>query len=250
MYLWNIDKLIKDLKNDKLPPKNIRLYSILSPLLSIFNAIFFGVVLVIHQIIANIFKHFLSAPDPYITFYSKLGWFMGTFATCLTFLGFYLCYRTNKQGDGKDFFKRLACLSFPIYFHLTVYILAFITLILFFGFAFFQTKLLYFKYQLFLQSKSDSTIADVIHLALKDSLFESLLIKTAKKSSFLRTIFSAPIALIRIPLIPGKITAFLIEIRSNLLTIYPFLTILPPALAMTHYLVVRRMLRKVCGAKK
>jgi hypothetical protein len=250
MYLWNINKLVNDLKNNKLSTRYIRLFSALTPLLSIFNAIFFGVILISHQIISQVFAYFISTPDPNFIFYNNLGWFMGTVATCFTFVGFYLCYRTNQQGDGKNFFTRMACLSFPIYFNLTLYIIAILTIIVFFSFSFFLVKVLYFKYKLFTQIKASASLGESLQLALKDTPISNIIGQVSKKSGFLKAVFSTPGIILKIPLIPGKVSAFAKELRSSLFSIYPLLTLLPPALTLTHCLVVRRMLRKVCGAKK
>ena len=251
MYIWNIDKLVKDLKDEKLPARTVKLFSVLSPVLSIFNAILFSIILLTHQIISQIFANFLFKDDPYLVYYNKIGWFMGILATCFTFYGFYLCYKTNQKGDGKNFFKRLTCLSFPIYFQLTLFTLSLIMIFMCLGFLFFQFKIAYFKYMILLKSKTDVTIAEQIKSVVEGSPLESLIGKVPQnKRNFFKVIFGAPAAIARIPLLPGKISQFLNDLRSNLLSVYPFLTLLPPALALSHYLVVRRKLRKVCGAKK
>ncbi|MCF7900115.1 hypothetical protein K9K77_01265 [Candidatus Babeliales bacterium] len=251
MYLWNIDKLVEDLKNNALPEKKIKLFKIFSPLLSIFNTLFFSILLLTHQMIAYLFVDFLPKKDPYFSFYNRLGWTMGTLATCLTFFGFYLCYKINKQGDGKKFFERITCLSFPIYFNLTLYALACILLLLFVGFLIIQVKMMYFKYLIFLDSKTNINIAQALQCVIKDTPLEGLLGKIPNnKRNALLTICSAPLTLAKIPFIYGKVTLFLTDLRSSLLMLYPLLTIIPPALSLTHYLLVRRMLRRVCGITK
>lgn len=251
MYLWNIDKLIEDLKNNTLSKKKLLLFKIASPLLSIFNAFFFSILLLAHHMIASFFTDFLSQKDPFFIFYNRLGWAMGTLATCLTLFGFYACYKKNKQGDGKNFFERIACLSFSVYFHLTLYACAFILLVACSGFIIIQIKMMHFKYLIFLKSKTNINIAQTLHCIIKDSPLEYLFGKIpSHKKNALLAICAAPSMLAKIPFIYQNVTLFLADLRSSLLMLYPLLTIIPPLLSLAHYVIVRKMLHRICCATK
>lgn len=251
MYLWNINQLVSDLRNNKVTSRNNKFFSIAAPLLGTFNACFFSIVLVSHQFIAQIFANFISKKYAYLSFYNTLGWTMGTITTIITFIGFYLCYKVNKEGDGKNFFQRLAALSFHIYFNLTLYILSFITLLFFFGLIFIHVKIMYFKFQLFMNSQHDVNLAQTLQTALQDTPFKNVLGKLSKqKSGFFSVLFKAPATIVKIPFLPVKINSFIYELRTTILTIYPFLTCLPPVLSFLHYFLIRKMMKRVAHIKK
>lgn len=148
MYLWDIPDLIKDLRNNTIPEWKIRMYYALSPALSLLNGFFFGVILLGHHLVEYSFKGWLRKPHPSIEFYNYWGTTFGLLTVFIAFFGMYLCYRANKKGDGKDFWERMACLSFPINFHITMYALAILTALGLFAYFFLQAKITAFQYQL------------------------------------------------------------------------------------------------------
>ena len=245
MYLWNIDKLVTQLKNNTIPKWKVRFFYCVSPLLSICNTIFFSTLLLSHHFISNFFAHFLEGQDVQMGFYNKIALVTGTLTTVITFIGMYLCYRTNQKGDGKRFSERMACLSFPINFHLTVYVLALISAITIFGYLVLHGKIVLFKKQIFSLSKTGSTIGQAVKEALKDTPIKSIIPQVKKSTNFLGAIFKAPVTILRLPTIPGQINSFLKTLRATILVAYPVISLLPPTLSLCHYLVVRRMLKKI-----
>jgi hypothetical protein len=246
MYLWNINKLVDQLKADTLPIKEVYMFYVISPILSIANTFFFSFLLLSHQMIGNLFGNFLTQHDTNMIFYNRLGFLTGTLTTIITFIGFYLCYRANQQGDGRDFSKRMACLSFPINFHLTVYILALIGLATILGYLIIHGKITLFKEQVFSLSKTDSTIGQAIQQALSDTGAKTVIPPVAKTSpGFFKMLLKTPATILSLPSIPGKINEFLVTLRATALLGYPLLACLPPALCLCHYLLICRMLRKI-----
>lgn len=141
IYLWDIPDLIKDLKQNTIPQYQVDWYFILSPLLSILNGFFFGIILLGHHIVEYSFQGWLKKPHPAIEFYNYWGASFATFTVFVAVFGLYLCYKANEDGDGKNFWTRMACLSFPINLHITLYAIALLTIIGFFAYFFFQAKI-------------------------------------------------------------------------------------------------------------
>ncbi|MFS8506916.1 MAG: hypothetical protein EBU90_18095 [Proteobacteria bacterium] len=246
MYLWNINKLVDQLRTDTLPEKEVYLFYVMSPLLSIGNTLFFSFLLLSHQMVGNLFANFLKQHDTNMMLYNWLGFITGILTTLFTLIGFYMCYRTNQQGDGRDFSKRMACLSFPINFHLTVYLLALIGLATVLGYLIIHGKITLFKEQVFSLSQKDSTIGQALQQALQDTSIKPLVPAVVKKSpGFLKMLLKTPTTILSLPSIPGKINGFLVTLRATALLAYPLLACLPPALCLTHYLLIRKMLRKI-----
>lgn len=93
MYLWKVDLLVEDFKNNKVNQteqfKYMMLFSILMVLVS----------------------------DPYL--YISERYFLFDFintmvATLLTAWGVYYCFKINAKGDNNDFIVRLMCLGLPV----------------------------------------------------------------------------------------------------------------------------------------
>lgn len=245
MYLWNIDRLIARLKANNLSKHTVRLFYIISPMLSIFNSIFFGALLCSHQVISNFFAHFLEKPHPDMNLFNQLALASGITTTLITCIGLYLCYRTNNAGDGKDFKERMACLSFPINFHITVYILAMISITSLVIYLIMNGKIILFKNEILSLSKKDPSIGQALQEALHKTPLKPLVSEIKRSRGFLGKILGAPMTILRLPTIPGKINAFFKTIRATLLLGYPVLCALPPLMALCHYLILRRMIRKV-----
>jgi len=57
--------------------------------------------------------------------YAKIEYFLSIIdfiiAAIINIFGIWYLYHANNQGDGKDFFKRIICLSFPISLFVTVF---------------------------------------------------------------------------------------------------------------------------------
>jgi hypothetical protein len=241
MYLWNIDRLIENLRKNTISKKAKTVFYIFSPLVSIFNSFFFGALLCSHQVISNFFAHFLEQAHPQLSLYNMLALVSAVTTTLITFGGFYLCYQTNKAGDGKKFSERMACLSFPINFHLTVYVLAFLAIMTLIGYMILHGKIILFKNQILSLSKQDPSIGQ----ALQNSTLQSAVKIASRSKGFFDKVLDAPITILKLSAIPGKINTFLKTARASILVWYPLLCLLPPTLSLCHYLVLRRMIRKV-----
>lgn len=246
MYLWNINVLVEKLKTGTLSQKKAYLFYLLTPALSIGTSIFFSLLLFSHQFIEEFFTNFLQFKDANIALYNWIGFASGIITTMITGLGLLLCYLTNKQGDNKQFTKRMACLSFPINFHLTVYILAFITVLIGFGYLLILGKISIFKKEILFLVKSQATLGETLQEALRQTPFKEFVSKTVTQSKgIFGTLLSAPTLLLKLPSLPGKINTFITNIRASILIAYPIIAILPPLLSLCHYLLLRKFIAKI-----
>ena len=121
MYFWDISDLVEDLKQHRISSTQVKMYYVISPLLSMFNGVFFAALLFGHQMVEYSFHGWLKKQHPLLDFYNYWATMLTFLTIVITFGGIYMCYRANKRGDGKYFWNRLACLSFPINLHITVY---------------------------------------------------------------------------------------------------------------------------------
>ncbi len=224
MYLWDIRGLAHKIRYGKLSPTEATVYCFLSPLLSISSGFFFGFLLFSHQIIEYSFRGWLGENHPYMTYYNIWSIAMSIATITISFTGIYLCYRANKQGDGKDFWKRMACLSFPINFHIIIYSLATLSL---------AGIVLYFALQNTLASFQQSIWPTPTAAPAGEVVAQSV------------GWFARSMAFLKLPLAPLKIAPLLDEIRGMIMLGYPVLSFVPPLLSLSHYLIVRRMIRKV-----
>ncbi|MFT6765701.1 MAG: hypothetical protein ACJAZS_000586 [Alteromonas naphthalenivorans] len=148
IYLWDLPDLIKDLRTDTVPLWKIRIYYTLSPIMSITNGLLFSVLLFGHHIVEHTFKCWIRKPHASIQFYNYWGTSLGFLTVFIAFFGMYLCYRENKKGDNKNFWARMACLSFPVNFNITMYSIALLGSVSFISYFFFQAKIVAFQEQM------------------------------------------------------------------------------------------------------
>lgn len=226
IYLWDIRGLAHKIRQGKLSKKEVALYCFLSPFLSISSGIFFGFLLFSHQVIEYSFRGWLGESHPYTHFYNIWSLSMSALTIIISFSGIYLCYRANKSGDGKNFWKRMACLSFPINFHIIVYTLASLSI---------AGIILYFALQETLTS---------FQASIWPSETETI---SAAGKPIIQTVgwFARSMAFVKLPLAPLKLTPLFDDIRSMIMMGYPILSFVPPLLSLSHYLIVRRMIKKV-----
>lgn len=225
IYLWDIRGLAHKIRYGKLSATEVTVYCFLSPLLSISSGLFFGFLLFSHQIIEYSFRGWLGENHPYMTYYNMWSIAMSIATIIISFTGIYLCYLANKKGDGKDFWKRMACLSFPINFHIIVYSLATLSL---------AGIVLYFALQNTFASFQQSIWPTPTATAPAGEVVTQSVGWIARSMAFLK-----------LPLAPLKVAPLLDEIRGMIMLGYPILSFVPPLLSLSHYLIVRRMIGKV-----
>lgn len=247
MHLWDLSSIVKNLKNDTVPESEIRLYYALSPLLSLANGAFFGALLFGHHIVEYSFHGWLKHPHPNIDLYNLWAFGLSVLTVVIAALGMYLCYRTNQKGDGKNFWQRMAYLSFPINFHITFYSLIGLGICALFGYFFLQNKIAAFRHSVW---PSQEALSAVIKEVTKNNPFGQVTVKnTSQNASVWATLLKAPSFILWAPLIPMKIKAFTQDLRAMILMAYPLLSILPIFLSLLHYMIVRRMIKIVARVK-
>jgi len=93
MYLWKVDLLVEDFKNNKVNQIEQFKYMML-----------FSIVMIL-----------VTDPSVYISASYNLFDFINTlFASLLTVWGVYYCYKINAKGDNTDFIVRVMCLGLPV----------------------------------------------------------------------------------------------------------------------------------------
>ena len=93
MYFWKIDKLVEDLREDRVTQKEEFKYLL-------FNAFIFSVAT----------GSFFEGSIVY-GFYDVLYSMLYPLIACV---GLYFCYTANARGDGQQFLKRIVCLLCPV----------------------------------------------------------------------------------------------------------------------------------------
>ena len=242
MYLWDIHELVRDLKNNSIASWKVKLYYILSPLLSIFNGLFFGTLLFSHHVVEYSFKGWLSNPTSDLHTYDYWGSGLTILTIVIAFGGMYLCYRENKKGDDKNFWERMACLSFPINFHITLYAIMVLIIVGFIAYIFLQNHVASFKQTVW---PTDQEINSALDRINKCNPLLNVTVKTVKTKSVIPKILKSPRALASLPLITLRIKYFLKSLRAMILMAYPVLSMLPSFLSFLHYFIVRKMIKEV-----
>ena len=228
MYLWDIRGLASKIRYKKLSTRQIAAYCFLSPFLSISSGLFFGVLLFSHQVVEYSFRNWLPTDHPYTGYYNYWSLAMTLLTMIISFGGIYLCYKANKKGDGKDFWTRMACLSFPINFHIIVYTLATLSItgiVIYFAL---QERVIALQETIWPTTPPIEVVPDV-----------------SQPGGFLTGWLRTPLAFIKLPFAPLKIKPLLNDVRAMVMLGYPALSVIPPLLSLTHYLIVRRMIKKV-----
>lgn len=242
MYFWDIQNIVTKLKNNTLSAQETRAYFILSPLLSIFNGLLFGALFFSHQIVEYSFQDWLKKQHPHIPFYDYWAVALTFITIIITFLGMALCYRVNKKGDNKNFWQRMACLSFPINFHITFYTLLALLIGGILGYFFLETKIALFKESLW---PSDDTVNTLMQKTINKNPFIEVKIKSTKAKGIINAVLQGPALLLSGPLIPLRIKLFVQDLRALILMYYPFLSLIPCFLSFLHYSMLYRMIKKV-----
>lgn len=245
MYLWNINELVKELKNDKVTKRELWIFRFLGPLLSLTTAVLFTILLFSHHFIASIFDYIVSGGDARMTFYNWVGLVTGFITIIISIVGFYLCYKTNKEGDNKNFATRMTCLSFPINFHMTVYVLAFLSVLLIIVFAIVTGKISFLKKEIMTLANLDSTFGTALHEALSGTPLQDSLKQVQSQNGIINSLLSIPTGITNSSAILEKMDLLIRELRASVLIIYPIVAFLPPILALCHYLLIRRMLKRI-----
>jgi len=99
MYLWKVNNLIDDLRNDRITEKESMKYLVVTSVL------------------------YILGNDSYFTIgleYSYLDTISTFLIIAITIVGTLYCYSANNIGDNRDFIKRFFCLSLPVSIRLLV----------------------------------------------------------------------------------------------------------------------------------
>jgi uncharacterized membrane protein YhdT len=246
MYLWDISDLIEDLKKNRVPEYQIKMYYFMSPLLSIANGLFFTALLFGHHVVDYSFRDMIKGSHPHMTFYNYWAIILTALTCFIAVIGMYFCYRANKSGDNKNFWQRMACLSFPINFHIIIYTMAALGILGIFGYFLFQGKIAAFKENIWPVEK---TVNKALEIATSRNPLGKIVLETKKHKGVIGATLASPIKVLAAPLIPFKVKAFIKDLRAMTLMAYPYLSVLPVILSALHYILLRNMIKQVAKKK-
>lgn len=144
MYLWNYHELAKSLKEHKLDSKEKFKY-----LLAIMLYIPTGLmgsnwIPAIYRLIYRIVNGLVAQQTKYVPplkVFNDFNYITDILTIIVLGWGIFVCYRANKQGDGRNFIERFMCLSIPISIQVSTFFLLFFLLTL-------GASLIYFNFKL------------------------------------------------------------------------------------------------------
>jgi hypothetical protein len=225
MFLWDMNKLVEELKTERISKWKSRFFIFLSPLIHISSIIMFTTLILGHQLIEYSFKPHLAEMDKDIAFYNNWAWVIVGVTVLISLLGVTICYWINRKNDGRKFWQRMSILGFSVNFHITVYALIILGLLGLLSYLGVMHKISWFQ-------KSIWPDADLIKQA-------------TTRRSLMTGMFRSSGSAIFLPLVPGKIKLFLTNLRQLILMLYPVISLLPPLLSILHYTLVGRLLWKM-----
>jgi hypothetical protein len=237
MYWWSIEKLAQNLAKNTYSRSDTLLFSMLNLLLSFCQSIIYTSLLFSFLIVEYHFKDWLPGQHAMIDSYNKLAWVvsfinLGIAATAISF-----CYYRHRTSNGKNFWQRFCALNSSIGFHVLLYSAALL---------FIALSLLYVMVILRIELFKGSIINTESAMKFVERLFTNPFTEKAStaplgvKKSAWGSLLSLPITILSLPFLPGKITAFLIELREFILQFYPFIAFMPTLLLLIQYFMVQR----------
>lgn len=238
MYLWNINNLLKDLKENP-SAKTLRVYTFMGPLLSLSIIALWVALLASHLFLADVFKHFIAGSDQHIDLYTTLGILTGLGLFLFTIASIYLCYKINKKGDGTHFGTRIACISAFITIHILLYTCALVGALAIISFIIIAGKAVLFSQEV--QTILDSnSFANAIHETLENSPFKGIVQKSIYQEGLIGALLNLPSQLINLPLVFEKLEVFIHTSRTILLGFYPMIICIPIIMAYAYYTISYR----------
>lgn len=225
MFLWDMNKLVEELKTERISKWKSRFFIFLSPLIHISSIIIFTTLILGHQLVEYSFKPHLAEMDKDIAFYNNWAWVIVIATVLISLIGVTVCYWINKKNDGKKFWPRMSILGFSVNFHITVYALIVLAVLGLLSYLGVMYKISWFQ-------KSIWPDADLIKQATTRRELMTGMFRSSGSAVFL-------------PLVPGKIKFFLTNLRQVILMLYPVISLLPPLLSILHYALVGRLLWKM-----
>ncbi len=225
MFLWNMNKLVEELKTERISAWKVRFFVFFSPFIHLSSIIIFTTLILGHQLIEYSFKEHLLEMDKDIAFYNNWAWLIISSTVFFALVGTAICYWINRNGDNKKFWQRMSILGFSVNFHITVYALIILAIIGTLSYLGVMQNIALFKISIWPD-------ADAIKNA-------------TTQRSLVTSMFRSAGSMIFLPLVPGKIKLFLTNLRSIILYAYPVFSSLPPLLTILHYTLVARLLKKM-----
>ncbi len=232
MYLWNVDKLAVDLKQNK-KNKELTLFTVLSPFLTIAMIALWVTLLISHLFIADIFSYFISGADVYLGFYNFLGLCAAGVAATFCCLSIMRCYELNKKADGKKFLLRFTCASAFIITHLLAYTLAVMCILGLLVVIVLARKTALFSAEV-TQLLESHSIGASIKSALEATPLKELVPQSFYQDGIFSSLLSLPAKLIDLPKILQKLELLVRYYRGLLLGLYPVLITIPVAMAFIY----------------
>jgi len=243
MYLWNVDRLIEDVKKEQVSSLAQGVYFIVDPLLTVLSIVLFSVVLILYKVVAGEFSRLLPQPDTNMGIYNNVVLGLGILTTAITVLGLVYCYIVNKRGDGKAFFNRLSSLGCVFNMHIILYLCFLLVAVT--AALYFYVKIKIHGFTHNLVPAEGSTLLDLAHNLARGTSLEAATEKASQSSGFLASLLTTPVQALALPLIPAKALEIAQAIRSIVLAWMLFLAVAVPCLNFYYYKMLAHAFRRV-----
>lgn len=235
MYWWSIEKLAQNLAKNNYVRSDTLLFSMLNLLLSICQSVVYTSLLFSFLIIEYHFKDWLPGQHAMIDSYNKLAWVVSFVNLGIAITAISFCYYRHKTTNGVNFWQRFCALNSSIGFHVLLYSAAMMFIALSILYVMVNFRIEMFKGSII---NTESTM-DFIERIFTNPFFEKTAPLGVKKSTW-GSILSLPATILSLPFLPGKITAFLEELREFILQFYPLIAFVPTLLLLIQYFMVQR----------
>ncbi len=182
------------------------------------------------------FKDWLANQHANTEFYNHLAFYLSSLNTVLMVLGIAWCYYQHKKNNGTNFWQRFAALNSSIGFHVLLYSTAILFIAISVLYVIIHIKIETFKGTIV---PTEST-ADFLNRLFTSPFGAKSVTAPQQSKGILNCVLGLPCSLLSLPFIPGKIAAFLQELRTYIMQFYPILAALPTVLLITQYYLVQR----------
>lgn len=237
MYWWSIEKLAQNLARDRYVQSDSVLFWLLNILLTICQSIVYTTLLFSFLIIEYHFKDWLPNQHANIATYHKAAWIISALNTVLMVLGIAWCYYRHKKNKGIKFWQRFSALNSSIGFHVLLYSIALLFISISILYVLVHIRIETFKGTII----NTESITDFFKRLFTSPFgIKSFTATSETSKGFFGNLTSLPWTIASLPFIPGRIAAFLQELRVYVMQFYPLFAILPTVLLLIQYYLVQR----------
>ena len=243
MYWWSLEKLTQNLAQNNYVKSDTILFSLLNILLSLCQSVIYTSLLFSFLIVEYHFKDWLPGQHALIESYNFLAWILSLTNLAIAITAISWCYYRHKKAGGINFWQRFCALNSSIGFHILLYS----TVLLFIGisvlYVIVNLKIEIFKSGVF----NTESPMDFLSRLFTNPFAEKPVPSTSGHRGLFRSIMSLPATILSLPFLPGKIAAFLEELREFILQFYPIIAFVPTLFLILQYYLVHHWIGRLLG---